>query len=287
MIGRLKNVMKKQNSPISSLYDFLYLDRFRLETLYLLSLSKEGIPREIISKLSEIENSGTETQLKGNAKIPAILGAEGHINAHSGNVFERGEEIRYELHLIPVLQSLHYLVNILNGKNYDSVQENHLFLEEGQIVFLTKELFLEPIKLYSKMLSPQGSILRNIFGIEDIDKLSKKERNQLKEIMSFLLKALTNLPFDIMCILKTPNNLIIGSVKEDFLTEHIGSLILRRCGNPFKVKVIGIKEEINLPSNFSLPEYLHADLEYINKLITAVFSVSGGFTPIAIYRDIF
>ena len=75
-------------------------------------------------------------------------------------------------------------------------------------------------------------------------------------------------------------------MKEEFLTEHIGSLILRRCGNPFKVKVIGIKEEINLPLTLKLPDFLHADLQYINALIKGVFAVNGGFTPIAIYRDI-
>jgi len=252
----------EQKEQKALLSDFLYIDRERIASFYaqifggdLLSIEKE---------ISDIQKKGSGIS----GGIPQIVDAK----AESINQVEEAKKEIINPHDVKVRDVIAKFLELAEtGKT-------PIRIYEGSMIFMDNHL----LKIMLETISIAGK-----FPMLVDSNLSKKEKQEFKKILEVINKLLKVMPFLPAFLLKTKETNVVGTIKEEFLSEPISSFYLKHGGKWLKdVLVIGIEENT---TEEELPEtHLYGALkELLPAMSSMVFPPDSiKIVPIAIFRRV-
>ena len=252
----------EQKEQKALLSDFLYIDRERIASFYaqifggdLLSIEKE---------ISDIQKKGSGIS----GGIPQIVDAK----AESINQVEEAKKEIINPHDVKVRDVITKFLELAE------TGRTPIRIYEGSLIFMDNHL----IKIMTKTLSVAGKFptLLNL-------QMNKKEKQEFQEIIKIMNDFFGTIPLLPAFFLKTNNEEIVGTIKEEFLSEPISSFYLKHGGKWLKdVLVIGIEENT---TEEELPEtHLYGALkELLPAMSSMVFPPDSiKVVPIAIFRRV-
>lgn len=278
----------EQTKPITkSLFDFIYLDRDKLGSLYA-QIFEHGLllTSKHTRNHSDTTGSKSTSGLKMEAKADALLaGAKaetsGNQENHTNRIAGIGAEDTYDAYYatpINLLNKLDELGFINRGLNENS--------QYGQIVLISGEVRLSDIGIIRDLWYPMNE---RIFKEASKDaKMAKEAKNNLNS-MNNLKPLVESLSKNIIFTLQTENYSAWSNLKREFVLIETQDFILKNSEwIPGKWFCLGIIDSLPSDSN----RFEDRDGVNVNTALRearSFFEVNPnyfGITPIVIFRNI-
>lgn len=241
-------------------YDFVYINRPKIESLYAQIFS--GL-------LTKTTNTTSNTTKDDSAKGVGYSKTYGEKKTSSSVTDRLNSEIDpHEIITIDTLSTL--------SSSAKPIEE----ARNGDIIKINADMFLMDKALFDIMMPNLSS-----FMMMDAP---KSEHKHIKQMANTIRKFFESIRFDPTVFASMENGVAIGNIKEDYLFESITSFHLKHGKDGLSnVYIIGIKEEGVMSFHESEESLINGAME-ISEIIKNLIVPEGAyvFTPIAIYREI-
>ncbi len=227
------------------LYDFLYIDKHKITSLYAQIF---GGHLKKIEKTSESQKISTREYSLGVGIAKSKFGFNDSVGE------EKKETI--EPHDILTIDVLSYLVE--NHKNFDDL----IILKNGKVIFINEF----SIKILTKSMDLFLSVISHDKTID------KKDRKAVKNILELLSKFLETAPISPVFLYQNENKLYGGTINENYLSEPIMSYYLKHGTSwIIDISLIGFLEKTSNDIILNDEHILTSTSEIYNAFSTLIF----------------
>ena len=245
------------------LYDFLYLDKNRIDAFY--AQIFEGLLKQVEQSTSTTQNEAEK--IKGGIK-PFV---NGELSGYKAIKEAKNETIDPEqLVIIDTLATLSK-----NSCDIDSAKQGDIVKVRGNLHIATNNML--------KMFVDAGDMF-----LANMPKTLKKEFNQIKRLIKSFLD---HIAIESIMLLKSGSQAIVGSLKKEFLQEDPDTFQLKYGSAGLDdVFILGFYESRHSETSFNYhpsDDFISSSKQFAEGIKSIFFpSNSIVITPIAIYKEI-